>query len=527
MSPIGRSLWTVVLTGLAAGASFVHAEPWFGVKPPADREARSLRDRAVYAQADLPPLSLQRSEPDPRYSDIDGPTLMGDLGALVERTHAARPAGTPYWGRIAGTPAERAAAEYLADRFGKFGLRDVRLEPVPGGPQWWPVSWAVTLLGEASYGEGTADLPLTSAFPALHLGEGALDVAGLEAELVYVGLGRPADIADRALDGKIAVLQSVLQPDPFFQSARGRAEALIAAGARAVLTLVDGPGNHQYALEGMGPATTPNFVIGGDDGRFLVDVLGRAGVATQIRARLELQAEVRPGWQGWNVVGRIPGRTAACVLVVAHLDGYFEGANDNAGGLAALLGLARHYAHREEPPARNLIFVGTAGHHEFSDGVRAFIAAHPPIMRETVLVMNIEHPASILSYYRGPLTLGRASVPGQLVATTGQSLRALTISNGSPALLGIYREAIDRYGLVVDLMVSRRPTGDAFDFARAGTPVVQILDTNLWYHSSGDRLDTIDAAGLARATRLYAHVLDQIDALPAEAIEARSRSDAR
>jgi len=41
--------------------------------------------------------------------------------------------------------------------------------------------------------------------------------------------------------------------------------------------------------------------------------------------------------------------------------------------------------------------------------------------------------------------------------------------------------------------------------------VLTMLDANLWYHSTGDRLDAIHPDGLERATRLYAYVLDKID----------------
>jgi len=128
-----------------------------------------------------------------------------------------------------------------------------------------------------------------------------------------------------------------------------------------------------------------------------------------------------------------------------------------------------------------------------------------------VLVFNIEHPSSIKSYYRGPLKLERVTVPGQLIVTTSQSKRSLTISNGNLLLHSIYQDGIDRYGMVVDAMIARRPTGDAYDFFLARTPVVQILDANLWFHSTGDCIDTIHPHGLERATRLYAFVLDRID----------------
>ena len=139
------------------------------------------------------------------------------------------------------------------DRFREFGLTDVRSEPVVGGPQWWPRSWQVTLLGDPAYGDGSSDLVLETAFPAVQLGEGPLNIAGLEGELIFVGRGHEIDLMHRDLRGKIAVVRSVLQPDPFFQTARGRIDGIIEAGAIGVITWLDTPGNYQFALERMGP----------------------------------------------------------------------------------------------------------------------------------------------------------------------------------------------------------------------------------------------------------------------------------
>jgi hypothetical protein len=502
---------------LAPGAGY-SASAWFGLKMPPRRAQQSQTYRKAYETPALAPLSLRLPEADDPYSGIEGEEVHRYIEDIVRITEEHRPAGEKYWGRIAGSAAERATADYVADRFREFGLVEVRTEPVQGGAQWWPIDWSVTLIGNPAYGEGTEDYTLTSAFPAVQLGTGAMRVDGIEAELIYVGLGQPVDMLNRDLKGKIAVVRSELQPDPFFQSARGHIEDIVHAGAIGVITIMDAPGNHQYALERLGAPDVPCFVVGGDDGRFLEAALvATAGISavgespgTVLRARLDMDAEVRPSWQGKNVIGLIPGTIDEYVVISAHLDGYFDSANDNAGGVAAALALARYFA---DAPSmkRTLLFVGTSAHHEFSDGSRAFIAAHPEILEKTVLVFNIEHPSSIKSYYRGPLKLERVTVPGQLIVTTSQSKRSLTISNGNPLLLSIYQDGVDRYGLVVDAMVERRPTGDAFDFFRAGVPVVQILDANLWFHSTGDRVDTIHANGLERATRLYAFALSRID----------------
>lgn len=488
------------------------------------RATRSARDRAALAEPEFPPPPLRYGDAADPYPAIRGGEIHATLAEIVELTRAARPAGEPYWGRIAGTRGEIAAAEYMAAEFKAAGLEDVALQRVQGGAQWWPLEWRVTLLGNPVYGAGTSDYTFPSAFPALSLEGEPFAFEGEALELVYVGRGHPIDVAGRDVEGKVAVVHAHLQPDGFFQSARGYVDDVIEAGAVAVLTVMDAPGNHQYALEDMGPHDAPAFVLGGDDGRFLLDALVAAGTAHKLRVDLRYRTTIRRQWESFNAVGTVRGRSDEWVVLLAHLDGYFDSANDNGGGLASMIALARHYGGRATPPERNLLFAATAGHHEFSDGAEALIEAHRDKLEQVAVVMNIEHPASVMTYFRGPLRFKRFTLPGQLIGVNTMGTRALNVSNGNPLLVQFYRDAIARYGLVINASRENQPpTGDAFGFYRAGYPVVQIIDTNLWYHSTGDGLDTIEPGGLERATKVYAEVLDRIDATPREALRERGR----
>lgn len=495
-----------------APTSVLGAKAWFGVEMPESRQVRSERVQAARQSPDFAALTLQPAVPPDAYAAIRGEEILRHLQDIVEITARHRPAAGGYWGRIAGTPAEPATADYMLAQFRRWSLADVHAEPVQGGPQWWPVAWAVTLVGDPAYGEGTADYPFSSAFPALQLQGKPLSVKDLEAELVYVGQGHPVDLLDRDVRGKVAVVHATLQPDTFFQTARGYIDGIVSAGAVGVVTVMDAPGNFQYALEDMGPPEVPCFVMGGDDGRFLEDVM-TANASRPLRVRLSLQTEIRESWSGKNALATVPGKSDEFVVLLAHLDGYFESANDNGGGLASMLALAKYYASPGvQKPNRSLLFLATSGHHEFSDGVTAFISRHPEILGKTAVVMNLEHPSSAMTYYRGALKFHNMQVPGQLSTVNTQGTRSLTVSNGNPLLIDFYRKAIDRYGLVIDdTMENRPPTGDAFGFFKARQVVVQILDSNIWYHSSGDRIDLIQPVGLERATRLFADVLDQID----------------
>jgi hypothetical protein len=508
-----------ICTVLTGGSAFA-ADAWFGIDTPDARERWSAQARAALSAPDFPEHSIRLPVADDRFAAIKGAEIYSYLEDVAAVTQAERPPGEKFWGRIAGSAAELATAEYMADKFRTFGLTDVKLAPVQGKDQWWPLDWSVTLLGNESYGEGTTDRTFPSAFPALQLIGEPLSIVDREAELIYVGHGHPVDLVGRDLEGKIAVMLASIQPDPFFQTARGYVDAVIEAGALGVLTVMDAPGNHQYALEDMGPPDAPAFILGGDDGRFLMDAIAAAPAGKPLRARINLQAEVREPWVGANVIGTVRGETDEWVAVIAHLDGYFESANDNGAGLASLLALARFFADEERPiPRRNMLFVGTSGHHEFSDGATALIASHADVLDKAVVVMNVEHPASTSSFFRGPLKFKRFTLPGQVSTTNTHGGRTLNVSSSRQLMIDIYREAIDRYGLVVGSMLERRPpTGDAIEFFQEGYTVVQILDSNIWYHSDGDTIDTIQPVGLARATRVYAEVLSEIETHDREAL---------
>ena len=54
--------------------------------------------------------------------------------------------------------------------------------------------------------------------------------------------------------------------------------------------------------------------------------------------------------------------------MLAHRDGWFEGASDNASGVATMVGLAEYFA--KVPRAqrrRTMVFLGSAGHHDSTE----------------------------------------------------------------------------------------------------------------------------------------------------------------
>lgn len=521
--PGHRSIWGqftlagVLAWALAAGA--VHADgdkrstssgskakPWFGVAlPPAVDQGPGAVDKA-YAEPELKPLSLRLSPADDPFVSIEGADLMRRVRDVVAFAEQSRADGELYWGRIGGSQGERAAAEYAAATLSGFGIEDVRTVTVPGREQWRPTGWNLTLIGDPGFGAGTIDITLESAFPAQF--SAATSADGLEAELVYVGLGRPADLSGRDLHGKVAVLHGMMQPNTFFHSARGVAEDLAEAGASGVIVTMEASGNHQYALEDTGSHRIPSFIVGGADGAFLRAVLGKD---QPVSVRMQLATETTDDWTTQNVIAHIPGTGDGVVIVIAHLDSYFYGANDNATGVATLLSLAEFFSSRATPRLDStLVLVATGAHHDESIGVEHFIDNNADTLARSTLVLNIEHTASIMSTYRGPLKIGRFTVPAQVTTANTDGVRDLMMSRKDPVLVALFAEAIDRYGLVVSPDISRRPTGDAFHFVAAGQTVVQLIESNIWFHSTGDTPDSIMPQGLERTARAYAWFLSRV-----------------
>jgi len=302
-----------------------------------------------------------------------------------------------------------------------------------------------------------------------------------------------------------------------------------------VITIVEAPGNAQTFLYDAFAEGVPAYVTGNDDGSFLEDLIGRADTA-RLRVRIELATEYRPPASTENILGTVRGTTDEHMIVMAHQDGWFDAAIDNASGLATMLNLASHYAAQSKAGKlrRNIVFLATAGHHMSlglqratqgplsqpsvpSPGTAAFIERYPEILKKTVVVVNCEHTASTATQTGGDTSMAASGGYFEQAINT-ENARTLAISNRSPALLGFFRDAIDRYGLVVARSTRQVPYGDA-QLLQKHVPVVNLIETLGWYHSTADTPDRIPPQGLERTARAFAWFLDKVDTMPRSDLE--------
>ncbi len=137
----------------------------------------------------------------------------------------------------------------------------VRVDRIPIGHQWWPAKASFRLLGPD-------DESRNHEFTSLFLGDGsaATPPDGVEAELVWAGLGGEADMAGKQVRGKGVVVRMLMQPASFFSAARTLAPRLAEQGAVFLVVIVDGPDEGQFLLPGQRTAMIPVFTVSGPEG---------------------------------------------------------------------------------------------------------------------------------------------------------------------------------------------------------------------------------------------------------------------
>src|SRR5262249_10167944 len=163
-------------------------------------------------------------------------------------------------------------------------------------------------------------------------------------------------------------------------------------GAAAIFVIQGIPGNERTQFYPVN-SQVPTFSTGLKDGLSARDLIADATSAGAApRVKIVLDVDRTPGLKSGTVWGTLPGSTDEQVMVVAHRDGWFEGANDNAAGVATMIGVAEYFA--KIPKAerrRTIVFLGTTGHHNSSAESGAWLASHPEVFDKTAVLLNAEH----------------------------------------------------------------------------------------------------------------------------------------
>ncbi len=447
-------------------------------------------------------MRMPLSGDDRVYARIDGRHIKELMNEVIAFSHRSRDDGNKYWGRIAGSEYEAMTADWLAARFRALGLEDIHQVPFDLGPQWTPRDWSLTASGRGQ------TLTFPSAYPAppssvwgsgRYTGRTVVSPYEVpnDAEAVWVGLGTAADFTGRDVNGKAVVFQAMLAPGQMGNSSRWERVAQRAQAAGAALAVgIWGYAENMGVIQDLPTTALPGFWVGYEDGQRLRGLIEEGPV----RISASVDVDMVAGQTSPSQYAMLPGTTDETIIITAHLDGWFEAALDNASGVAVMLALAEHFSQiPRDQRRRNMIFVGTAGHHIGSP--------NSPYMREqgmlerTALLLNAEHIAPVQFLGFGT----------ELRRTVGISPRRWWV-HGSDELLDIVLGAYRTFGVSIVGEMHPSASGEIGQIDEEA-PSIQLIRSPEHKHTDLDVSTLIPSVGLEAVARAYAKIIDGVNGL--------------
>jgi hypothetical protein len=447
--------------------------------------------RLIAAVAAVSCLVLPLSAGD-SYSSIDGTRLKKYVEDLAAMSRRYRDNGHPqFWGRIIGTEADAENGRWLMEKFKAAGLSDVREQSFDLPPQWMPQSWSVSAAG------GGKTVLLGSAQPTYR--SEPTPAGGLDLEAVDVGLATDADLARQDLKGKAVFFYSNDYMSRHATASNGAWKRIGERSPAAIFITLMIPGNMHFQFYPV-QSPVPTFALGLEDGLAVRELIAKSSAGSAPRVKLNLDVKMVSNLKTATIWGSLPGTTDENIMIVAHRDGWFEGANDNGTGIATMLGIAEYFA--KIPAAqrrRTITFIGSTGHHDGTAESGAWLLQHKELFAKTALLINCEHTAANqLVSYNG--TVRKANSTSPLMWYVG----------GSPKLEQIVLAAYETFGVPVYDHAERSAAGEIGRIQNLA-PSMQLIDTGLYWHSDRETPDIIPANGLAATTRAYAKIIADVN----------------
>jgi len=426
---------------------------------------------------------------DAKYGDIRGDHLKAVLNDFIAISDRNRAAGDLFWGRNVGTSGHAAAEDWVEAQFRKNGLQNIHRESFDLRPQWIPKRFDVT------FSSGGKTFKLVSARPAA--GMASTPPEGLDLELVWAGLGSAADFAGRDVKGKAVLIQDLLTPGVLNHSIiyDGALQRAFDSGAAAV-GVVYGIADNFALWERAGGR--PGFNVGYEDGKRIREMLGKG---QPVRVNLKMDSEMHEGLKTASVLGTLPGTSDEDVIIMAHIDAFFDGALDNGSGVASMIGLLDHFAKIPQSQRRRSIrFIGSAGHHG-GPGAAWLHDRRETELAKTALMINLEHVAAVRTKYWGPkLRMSDEVSPMRWWVW------------GSPALLHSALESFSHFNVGIIADMDDGASGEMGAVAR-DAPSMQVITSPEVKHTEQDTAEWVPATGLEQITRAYARIIDEVNQL--------------
>ncbi|NNJ71711.1 MAG: M28 family peptidase, partial [Enterobacterales bacterium] len=334
------------------------------------------------------------------------------------------------------------------------------------------------------------------AFPS---GSGMRQSANVQGDAVWLGLGSEADFKDRDVSGKVAIIYSMFVPGGRSHSASNRSKLFYAnkrasqQGASLIVNIMGVPGNAQfmpaphYLTRGkvIKPLKVPVVTISQDDGFAIRDDIAANDVQVAYQSEWVKQKNVEANY----LIAELKGKSSEEVIIAAHTDGYFEGALDNASGVAVTLEMAHHYATQKELPDRTIKLFFFPDHHHGEFTRREFEEAHN--WDNVALVITVEHPSQTQLYWYNDGLM------------TSNAIGAFRWNvSGSEKLKSTILDSFKQNGISTYTVMDPNPK-----FTKQA-PSFHIID-HVIYHTTLDIPELVPVEGMKRATKSFLNIVDK------------------
>ncbi len=364
--------------------------------------------------------------------------------------------------RVAGTPGEVQARDYIRDTLSSYGY-DVSVQDFPfDASAYLPARVDFAPAVDAASGASVQAIAFRGSVAASASGP-----------LIVAGIGRPEEFPPGGLAGGVALIE---RGDLKFTQ---KVENAIAAGASGVVIYNNEEGRGVFDLGG--PVTIPVVSIDQSAGQDLV-----ARIAAQpYGARVTVTP---PSGTAYNVVAKPEGVAACDTVTGGHYDSVAVtgGADDNASGTASVLEVARVLAAKKSTAHHCFVLFGAEEFGLF--GSKAYVESLT---------------SDELNGLRGMVNLD--------VVGNANSLELL----GDDDLIDVARLAAE--GLGVDATSAVLPPNSGSDhlsFQRAGVHVVMFYREDNLIHTPQDAIDRIVPASLAETVKVAVATLESLAASP-------------
>lgn len=418
-------------------------------------------------------------------------------------------------GRDTGSPEIDIAAAYIAAQYRKYGVKPIEgsyYQQVDLESKSAPTKGSFTF-GDLVFSQGKELLTME-----------AIDLSA-EAAIVFVGYGLPDDLTKDVVDGKIvvALAGSAADESPrgYFGISRKKRSAALANGAVALVELyssntlpwprlVDFLNRTQLGLASkkVEEASLGHVWINDADG-VLAENLKNNQKAT---GKIMLAEQQRSIIAAKNVIGVIEGNDPELkneyILLSAHYDhigvkhdthgedSIYNGARDNAIGVAAILAAAQSLA--ETPGKRSILLLACTGEEKGLLGSKWY-AEHPPVpLNQIVYNLNIDGGGYNDITKVAVFGLNRTSAEQQ-ITSSAQAFGLEAIADPAPE-----ENLFDR--------------SDNVSFAAKGIPAptyspgMTSFDDEIlkYYHQVTDNAETLDFDYLAKYFLSYALLVRRV-----------------